>query len=133
MKKVFLICVALIAFLATNASGGNTHQNQLHNYTVTATPQVMPVMAVNYEPTQVVVYNYTAVNLPAKQTITVFTLNKDAWRNPAEGPSLLVVSGINAKFNLSRNYRYSYTPCLLKNYKLSTINCKLFVLSARHV
>ncbi len=90
MRKFIFICVALIAFTATNASGGKLQTDQLRTCFVTqASPQIMPVMLVNYEPVQAV-YNFTAVNLPATQTITVFTLNKDAWRNPAEGPSLAI-------------------------------------------
>lgn len=63
MKKFLVICVALIAFAATNASGTNyqpTDQLQTH-FIVQQHNPFMPVMAVNFEPaTADVIYGYTA-------------------------------------------------------------------------
>jgi hypothetical protein len=102
MKKFFLICVALIAFLATNASGGNQYQtDQLRTcYVTQASPQIMPVYNfVAPEITPVISYAAT----PAQTTYFYSSISEtDGWRAPVWIPSLLAVS--NNKSNvISKN------------------------------
>lgn len=97
MRKFIFICVALIAFTATNASGGNQYQtDQLRTCFVTqASPQIMPVMLVNYEPAQAV-YNFTQATVPAERPVLVQTIKSDCWRNPDWGPSLAINCNSNS-------------------------------------
>lgn len=91
MRKFIFICVALIAFTATNASGGNYHQpDQLRTCIVSqASPQIMPVMAVNFEAAQAV-YNFTQATVPAERPVIVKTELSDGWRAPYWVPSLAI-------------------------------------------
>ena len=87
MKKFLLICVALIAFLATNASGGNQYQtDQLRTCIVQQSPHVMSAMLVNSEPAQTV-YSYSQIQT---METTVQLLETDGWRAPKWKPSLLI-------------------------------------------
>jgi len=103
MKKFLFICVALIAFLATNASGTNYQPtDQLQTFVVQQHNQIMPIVAVTLEPATAV-YNFTC---PANQTAYAYysITETDGWRAPHWVPSLLVVCNANSNpFNDSYN------------------------------
>jgi len=88
--KQFLFCVALIAFLATNASGGNQYQtDQLRTCYVThASPQIMPVNFIS-QPTVTPVAIGT---LPVTQTTYAYRsiVETDGWMAPKWIPSLAI-------------------------------------------
>ena len=94
MKKLFL-CVALIAFLATNASGGNQYQtDQLRTCTVgPPTHQIMPVF--NFVANDVTPVTIASV-LPANQKVYVYYSIgiSDGWRAPFWVPSMMINSSI---------------------------------------
>ena len=94
MKRFIFNCVALIAFLAANASGGNYHQPDQLRTCIVQAPQFTPVMAVTLEPAQAV-YNFTMCTVPAEKPLVNQTLEADTWRNPDWGGSLAINGNSN--------------------------------------
>ena len=95
MKKFLFICVALIAFLAANASGGNYHQPDQLRTCIVQAPQCTPVMAVTVEPAQAV-YNFTMCTVPAEKPLVVQITKADTWRNTDWGGSLAINCSSNS-------------------------------------
>jgi hypothetical protein len=91
MKKFLLICVALIAFIATNASGGNQYQtDQLRTCFITqASPQIMPVYTFDAN-VAITPVNPIMTHVTATQTTYYSIIETDGWRAPKWIPSLAI-------------------------------------------
>ena len=88
MKKFLFICVALVAFLATNASGYNQHRtDQLRTcFVQQASPQIMPVFIMEAHQTFTPVI---VASVPEKQ-LNVQLKISDGWRAPFWVPSITI-------------------------------------------
>lgn len=101
MKKFLIICVAMIAFLATNASGGNQYRtDELRTCLVDMpSPPTFSLMAINVEPATAV-YFITARKAEVPTLLQMYLT--DGWRAPRWMPSL-AINRYNFKLSLSNS------------------------------
>jgi len=99
MKRlIFFLALFSLTFSATMAThAATTATDMIQKSFVITQITPMPVMAVNFEPATAV-YNFTGVNLPAEQTITVKTYTLDSWRNPDWGSLAISCNANSIKF-----------------------------------